>query len=980
MARFTLTPAGVGAPPRLRPVSTSTGIITQGPLERRAIVRRPRSESASATQGSARDSSRNQHGGRTGGPQRGSKPPRRPKRRPERHDDTGRVTRTRHGLLTRRPFRHYRGITLVWLVVFGVMALQIFSLQVRNRTSLVALSKKQRTHTIALAAERGDLLDRFHVPLAISVREWRLIGDPKTAAADTVNTAELLAPVIGFNPEWIKARLQRTGRYVVLARGLDDDMATKIRALKLRAISLEPEQNRIYPSGDLARSVLGRVNRASGIGETGFEKLYEPNLKGEPGELLVERNARGQQIPAGLNRTIPAENGTNIVLTLDSSLTYALEGMTAQAVASTGAKSGMTAIADISSGDVVALSNMRTNAEGQVFPAEDNSALVSVYEPGSVAKIITIAAALENNVVDPNTRFNVPDRMQVSDHNFKDDEPHKEAMLTPGEILTNSSNIGTIKIAQLLGRKQIDRYMRGFGLGLKTGINFPGESAGILPPLKQWTGTSIGTVPIGQGLAVTALQMLGVYTTIANKGVRVPLHLVHSTIDKNGVERKLKIADPVRVISEQTAGQVKDMLESVVLSGTGKKAQVKGYRVAGKTGTAQKPNLHSRGYNPDAYVASFIGFFPAENPRFAILCLLDEPKTSIYGGATAAPLFAEIAHFLGQHYRVPPSTGSEVTTEQITAAADSSITLGATREMRAVAQAGSWQQAEIRKAATLGVAGVVANATANATDNATDNATGTEAAQTGATNPSSAVAAPDALRAVQQPVSPPGAPAIVTNVPLANGAPIGQATPAAVAPQVPTLSPFAVATAAPAVAVVPVAPTLAAPPTAINTAPNSALNAPTVGQNNTVGGVPTVTPIPAAGSTQGVPTVDLGVPLANAQPVAGNSGQVVQGQVVQGQPLPGQVLQQGPVQAVAKQPPVTVPDLSTWRKSGKSVARAQVLATAVAPTTIPRMATDPATSVETTAKAGTASTGAKAPSGKAAKPLSSAVVKRTTNP
>ena len=799
------------------------------------------------------------------------------------------------------------------------MALQIFSLQVRNRTALVALSKKQRTHTIVLTAERGDLLDRFHVPLAISVREWRLIGDPETAAADTVNTAELLAPAIGFNPEWIKSRLQRSGRYVVLARGLDDDMATKIRDLKLRAISLEQEQNRIYPSGDLARSVLGRVNRASGIGETGFEKLYEPNLKGEPGELLVERNARGQQIPAGLNRIIPAENGTNIVLTLDSSLTYALEGMTAQAVGSTGAKSGMTAIADIASGDIVALSNMRTNSSGQVFPAEDNSALVSVYEPGSVTKVITIAAALENKVVNPTTRLNVPDRMQVSDHNFKDDEPHKEAMLTPGEILTNSSNIGTIKIAQALGRKQIDRYMRGFGLGLKTGINFPGESAGILPPLKQWTGTSIGTVPIGQGLAVTALQMLGVYTTIANKGIRVPLHLVHSTIDKDGVERKLKIADPVRVISEQTASQLKDMLESVVRSGTGKKAQVKGYRVAGKTGTAQKPNLHSRGYSPNAYVASFIGFFPAENPRFAILCLLDEPKTSIYGGATAAPLFAEIAHFLGQHYRIPPSSGSEVTTEQIASASDSSITLGATREMRAVAQAGSWQQAEIRKAATLGVAGVVANSTVKASPS--------EGPKVDAGNVGVGVSAPTSMQVRAAAVAEvgPAAVPIVSSVSVSvseMSSPNAEvSSPNAAGSQVPTLSPFAIAKTAPIVSPKP------------GNNPNG-LQSDQVTQNKGVPTVDAVATFPAF--AQGVPTVDGAVPLASVQLTLQTTGTRTS-ETVGNQP---QTLQLAPLLATPKQPPATVPDLSTWRRSGKAVARAQISPTAIAPPTNTAAATD----------------------------------------
>ena len=812
----------------------------------------------------------------------------------------------------------------MWLVVFGVMAFQIFSLQVRNRTSLVALSKKQRTRTIVLQAARGDLLDRFHVPLAISVREWRLIGDPETALADPADTTGLLAPVLGFNPEWLKQRMDRKGRYVVLARGLDDDMATKIRALKLRAISLEQEQNRIYPSGDLARSVLGRVNRASGIGETGFEKLYEQNLKGEPGELLVERNARGQQIPAGLNRTIPAENGTNIVLTLDSSLTYAVEGMTAQAVGSTGAKSGMTAIADISSGDIVALSNMRTNSSGLVFPAEDNSALVSVYEPGSVTKVITIAAALENRVVNPETRFNVPDRMQVSDHNFKDDEPHKEAMLTPGEILTNSSNIGTIKIAQALGRKQIDRYMRGFGLGLKTGINFPGESAGILPPLKRWTGTSIGTVPIGQGLAVTALQMLGVYTTLANKGVRVPLHLVHSTIDKNGVERSSKIADPVRVISEQTAAQVNEMLESVVRSGTGKKAQVKGYRVAGKTGTAQKPNEHSRGYKKDAYVASFIGFFPAERPRFAILCLLDEPKTSIYGGATAAPLFAEIAHFLGQHYRVPPSSGSEVTTSQVAPTLDSTIVLGTTREMRAVAQTGTWQQAEIRKAATLGVAGVAANSAA-----ANQGTVASASGQPAAVLPSDVLPSAVLPTAVQ-----PSAPQPIAAQPIAVQ-PIGVQPIGAQALNAQPLPVQAVPVQAVPLQAVPVQAVPDQPAAVLpdNVQPIGALVAPTVAipQSSGASGPIVITSAPTVVAP--VVPVEVGGPPSVAVQASSSSGVplVNSQQQLQTQTQPG-LIQPAQILAAPKQPPATVPDLSTWRRSQKAIARAQTLPTATAPT------------------------------------------------
>jgi Penicillin binding protein transpeptidase domain len=410
----------------------------------------------------------------------------------------------------------------------------------------------------------------------------------------------------------------------------------------------------------------------------------------------------------------------------------------------------------------------------------------------------------------------------------------------------------------------------------------------------------------------------------------VPLHLVHSTIDKNGVERKLKTADPVRVVSEQTAAQVKDMLESVVRSGTGKKAQVKGYRVAGKTGTAQKPNLHSRGYNPNAYVASFIGFFPAENPRFAILCLLDEPKTSIYGGATAAPLFAEIAHFLGQHYRVPPSTGSEVTTDQITndTGTDSSVTIGASREMRAVAQAGSWQQAEIRKAATLGVAGVVANSSPN------------PAAQPATQSATQPTASSGALAIAPSNVTTP-----VSAAPIAASVPVVQTTPeSAAVVQVP-LSPFAVAAPAPA-PVVPIVQVVQVVPVAVT-------NVPVVQQPSQVGGVP---------------TANAGVPIA---PQTGVPQNLTPEQV--GQTL---LVQPSPPQALSKQPPATVPDLSNWRKSGKAVARAQILPTATAP---------PATVPETVGNSAEAATPSKTAGGSkdsvgTGTKATSAVTKRTTNP
>jgi cell division protein FtsI (penicillin-binding protein 3) len=598
----------------------------------------------------------------------------------------------------RRPTRHYRFLSIGWILLFGFMFSRMIQLQVTDRSSLVAKSEKQRIRRIVLNPERGDLVDRYGVPLAISVLEWRLFGDPKQLTESPKVVAEKIAPVLGFDPGYLEQRLSRKGRYVVLAKGLDEEKSKAIRALKISGIGLEDEQNRVYPAGDLARSVLGRVNRAEGKGETGLESRLEGSLRGEPGELLVERTARGQQIPSGMHQLNLAKRGTTCKLTIDSALQYAVDGMTAQSVATTGSKGGIVAVASID-GEVLALSNMKTNSNGEVVPTEHNAGLVAVYEPGSVMKVVTIAAALEEGVTTVDKKINVPDHLQVSDHKFKDDDPHKEVMWTPGEILTASSNIGTIKIAKTLGKKQVDSYIRGFGLGQKTGIDFPGESAGILPKLDQWTGTSIGTVPIGQGIAVTALQMLGVYTTLANKGVRMPLRLVNGTIDPDGIARDAKVEKGVRVVSESVANELTTMLESVVANGTGKKAAVPGYRIAGKTGTAQKPNETSRGYKPDAYVASFAGYFPAENPRFAIITILDEPtKTSYYGGAIAAPLFAEVAHFTAQHYRVKPSSGRDVTFSTPTATAADSI-VDNSREMRAVKEAGTWQQAVIRKAA-----------------------------------------------------------------------------------------------------------------------------------------------------------------------------------------------------------------------------------------------------------------------------------------
>ena len=571
-------------------------------------------------------------------------------------------------------------------------------LQVTQPEKFVDLARKQRIRSVSLMPERGDLVDRSGIPLAISEREWRMVADPKiiqkTNSSQT--SAAKIAKEFGIDPGFLLERMKLSKRYVPLVAGIDEPAMRRMRSLALPGISLEETPRRVYPAGDVARSVLGRVGRVDHNGISGLEKKFEDDLRGSEGTVLAESARWGKQIPAGERTVVPAKRGTTYVLTIDSALNYATDGMLAQAIANTSAKGGTLVIADVRTGDVLALSSMRVSDTGEVRPSEDNQALVSVFEPGSTNKVITIAAALEEGVVGPHTKIRVPDRLNVADHRFKDDEPHATESWTPGEILSESSNIGTIKIAQALRSKNLDRYMRGFGLGQKTSIDFPGESRGLLLPVNKWTGTSIGTVPFGQGLAVTSMQMLSVYTTIANGGERIPLRLVRGTIDANGKERQAQIGQSFRVVSKKTSDLVTEMLESVVAHGTGIKAQIKGYTVAGKTGTAQKPNLKTRGYQADAYVASFAGFFPSERPRLAIIAVIDEPKTSIYGGAVAAPLFAEAALFAGQHFRIPPSTGSEV---RVAAASPNEVFVK-NPEMRAVERAGTWQGATIRRAAT----------------------------------------------------------------------------------------------------------------------------------------------------------------------------------------------------------------------------------------------------------------------------------------
>ena len=588
--------------------------------------------------------------------------------------------------------RRLVGINAVGALLLASMMGRATQLQIFERGNLDARGERQRLRQTTIKAERGVILDRFGAPLAMSIRDWRLVADP-AIVTDAAGTAKIIAaalPPNAVDASLVAARLAEPSRYVTLANGIDDGMKATIEKAHPAGIFFEERFRRENPAGDLARSVIGRVD-TDHVGTSGLERMLNASLTGQDGLLVSERSEAGAQIPGGKRTLQPAASGRSYVTTIDRSLQYAVDGMLARAIADSGSLGGIVMVSDPRNGEVLALSNMEVTDDGEIRSTGRNTALVSVYEPGSVNKVITMAAALEEKVVGPQSAISVADSYQVGDHRFKDDVGHKTMRWTIRDILVNSSNVGTIKIAQALTKAKLDRYLRSFGLGTKTAIDFPGESGGILLPLNKWTSTSIGTVPIGQGLSVTAAQMLSVFNTLANGGVRMPMRLVRSTVDGRGEERPVPTkTQPFTVVSKTTAEKITSMLVDVVDKGTGRAARVSGYNIAGKTGTARKPNIDRLGYKEGAYVASFAGYFPAESPKLSVIAVLDEPKVSIYGGVVAAPLFAEVARWAGQHFRIPPSSGSKVVLT-----ADPSIVASA--EMRAVARSGTWQGATIRR-------------------------------------------------------------------------------------------------------------------------------------------------------------------------------------------------------------------------------------------------------------------------------------------
>ena len=547
---------------------------------------------------------------------------------------------------------HRRLIVLLVVISLAFLAVvaRLTVVQGFSARKYAVFGESQRITSIALPAERGAILDRNRAELAVSTRRQTVWADPATVT-DPVNAARALAPILQMDEKFLLDKLRSDSNFVYLARKVDDPVAEAVTRLRLPGIQFLEEPMRIVPSGTLAGPVLGQVG-TDDQGLSGLEKQFEKALTGRAGELLVERDPGGNDIASGLRQLKPSARGDNLVLTIDRAMQYETERMLSDSIVSSNAKGGMAVVMDPTTGEILAMANLVVEKPGTPpVPPADNMALTRVFEPGSTNKVATIAGALEEGIVDPNTRMNVADHLQVSDALFHDAEDHPLMWWTTADILSHSSNVGTIQIAQRLGKAGVDRYLRAFGLADATDLDFPGESAGLMLDPDEWSGTSMGSIPIGQGVAVTAVQMLGAYNTIANGGTYVAPSLVSETVDAAGKVHPAKAPATRRVVSEETAAAVNRMLTTVVDVGTGTAARIEGYTVAGKTGTARKPSDTKAGYS-DNYMASFVGYLPAEAPRLSAIVVLDEP-TPYYGGVVAAPVFAALGSFGIRHFGIP---------------------------------------------------------------------------------------------------------------------------------------------------------------------------------------------------------------------------------------------------------------------------------------------------------------------------------------
>jgi cell division protein FtsI (penicillin-binding protein 3) len=569
-----------------------------------------------------------------------------------------------------------RKIIAIALVLFMLFGLRLIEIQAIRANGYVEKADNELSKTATLLAPRGAIYDKNGVELARSVSAINIAVD-QTVVNDPVNAAKVVAPLLGLAESELIPSLTGQRRYVMIAK---DVAPSKWRAINSaitnyntkilkteggiskRIGGFVPERSYIrdYPTGKLSASLVGIINN-EGIGASGIESSLNSILSGRNGKY-VYANGRGNIIPGSEQIRVEAKAGTSIRLTIDRDVQWVAQNAISQAVASARAESGTVIVMDPKTGHILAQASAPTfDPNNSATITQDklrNPSVQEVYEPGSTGKVITVAAAMEEKLVTPNTVFTIPYSMKVAGETFSDHEKHPPQRLTTTGLLAVSSNTGSIKLGQSLGKDNLYNYLKKFGIGENTNSKLPGESAGILHPVKNWSGTSLPTIAFGQGYSVTAMQATSVFATIANNGIRVNPTILAGLVDESGKFSAVNDSQSVKVLSEDTAKNLRKMMESVVSpSGTAPSAAISGYRVAGKTGTAERYNPICKCYS--GYTASFIGFAPADQPRYVVSVTIQDPKGMHWGGVLAGPVFKKVMSFVLQNERIKPTPVSQ---------------------------------------------------------------------------------------------------------------------------------------------------------------------------------------------------------------------------------------------------------------------------------------------------------------------------------
>ena len=556
-----------------------------------------------------------------------------------------------------------RAATVVMAIVLSLFIGRLFQLQGLDAAAYAAEAEEKRSIQVELLARRGDITDVHGTALATSIDARNVTADQRLVAASTLGprgVAATLAPMLGLGVEEVSATLTGDRRFTYVAKNIEPELWSKIHALGLPGIFSQQTHRRTYPAGDLAANVIGFVG-SEGEGLAGLESSLNAALTGVAGEATYEVSPQGGRVAVAESTLVEPQPGQDITLTLDRDIQWFAQAAIARQVQAYQAASGTVVVLDARTGKIRALATAPTfdPNDPQAAPAENrgNRPVAEAFEPGSTGKVITAAALIEAGAVTPGTPLEVPNRLVRSNKSFKDFQDHETQNLTFAGALAKSSNIGMILAAERLGLDKLYPMFGAFGLAEPTGLGLPGENPGKVLAPRQWSGTTGATMTFGQGYSANAVQMASVFAIIANGGVRLPPVLVESTSGPDGTQSSAAEPDGTRVVSEQTARTVTEMLEGVVTEGgTAPAAAIPGYRVAGKTGTAQR-------YDPDCscyagYTMSFIGFAPADDPALVVAVILQDPQGATGGGSSSAPVFSDVMSFALQSERIPPTGAS----------------------------------------------------------------------------------------------------------------------------------------------------------------------------------------------------------------------------------------------------------------------------------------------------------------------------------